>query len=114
MFVAGLGSHAVTTWLAVQLWVTLTVGVVVLRAAARALWRRIVPQERAVLVGSGALETATLRKLELFEDIHVRCVAVIGDSDADPHGDSLEQRIVDLGDIDRVIVASMHVTEAAC
>ena len=112
---AGLGEQTVTTWVAVRLWLTLLLGAVFLRVAARGLWRWIVPPERAILVGSGALETATLRKLELFEDIHVRCVAVVDDALTEPEGATpgavLEERILDLGGIDRVIVASMHVTE---
>ena len=112
----GAGEQTVTTWVAIKLWVALVAGVVVLRTAARGLWRRIVPPERALLVGSGALERATLRKLELFDDIHVECVATIDDSLTDPgheaSGAALEERILAVGNVDRVIVASTHVAES--
>ena len=110
----GAGDQTVDAVVGVKLWVALVAGAVVLRTAARGLWRWIVPPERALLVGSGALETATLRKLELFEDIHVCCVAVISDSESDddtPAGVAFERRLNELGGIDRVIVASMNVTE---
>ena len=56
-------------------WLVLTALVAALRATVRAIWRRCTPRERALLVGSGPLKAATARKLELFPDIHVDCVA---------------------------------------
>ena len=42
----------------------------VLRAGARALWRRVTPPQRVLIVGDGPLAQAVVRKLELFPDIH--------------------------------------------
>ena len=41
-----------------------------LRAGMRALWRRITPAQRVLIVGDGPLAHAVVRKLELFPDIH--------------------------------------------
>ena len=40
------------------------------RAGMRALWRRITPAQRVLIVGDGPLAEAVVRKLELFPDIH--------------------------------------------
>lgn len=80
---------------------------VILRGFARFLWRRIVPRERAVIIGSGPIADATRRKLELFPDIHVDVV------------DQLDERLIldsgrsslQLADIDRVILASQAIDE---
>jgi exopolysaccharide biosynthesis polyprenyl glycosylphosphotransferase len=114
--VASLSDQGVTPSSALLFWGVLVVLATILRAAARATWRRIVPHERALLVGSGPLKTATLRKLELFEDIHVDCVDVIDDSILDGDagfagGAALEDAIGDRTDLDRVIVASTNVSE---
>jgi exopolysaccharide biosynthesis polyprenyl glycosylphosphotransferase len=87
-----------------------------LRAAARAVWRSIVPSERALLVGSGPLEEATRRKLELFGDIHVDCVGVVTDVDlvgltADDAALDLQGALSKHPGVDRVIVASEKLTE---
>ena len=42
-----------------------------LRVAARALWRASTPRERAMVVGRGALAHAMRRKLALFNDLHM-------------------------------------------
>jgi exopolysaccharide biosynthesis polyprenyl glycosylphosphotransferase len=75
-----------------------------LRAAARLLWRRIVPPENAIIVGSGGLERATRRKLELFSDIHVRCVGSLSEHDASAD-------VAAAPDIDRVVIASSSIDE---
>jgi exopolysaccharide biosynthesis polyprenyl glycosylphosphotransferase len=76
-----------------------------LRAAARSLWRRIVPPENALIVGSGGLERATRRKLELFSDIHVRYVRSLSEHEASD-GVAAEP------DLDRVVIASSSIDEA--
>ncbi|HET8751996.1 MAG TPA: exopolysaccharide biosynthesis polyprenyl glycosylphosphotransferase [Gaiellaceae bacterium] len=40
------------------------------RATMRAVWRRITPPQRMLIVGDGPLAQAVVRKLELFPDIH--------------------------------------------
>jgi exopolysaccharide biosynthesis polyprenyl glycosylphosphotransferase len=116
LFLASSLGWGVTAMTALRLWIALVVLTAVLRAGARAVWRRAVPPERALLVGSGPLETATLRKLELFEDIHVVCAGVVDDADLKVAGGArpgaeLERRISDYPDLDRLIVASTNVSE---
>jgi exopolysaccharide biosynthesis polyprenyl glycosylphosphotransferase len=73
---------------AVRLWLILILCAPLLRGAARVLWRRMTPPERTLLIGSGPLERATRRKLQLFSDIHVEVIghvdeqAVLAASDA--------------------------------
>jgi exopolysaccharide biosynthesis polyprenyl glycosylphosphotransferase len=118
LFLASMLEYAsVTPTTALQLWLALIVLATGLRAGARAAWRLVVPPERALLVGSGPLETATLRKLELFEDIHVVCAGVLDDAElgADGEGDAphgeLERHLAEYPDLDRLIVASTNVSE---
>ncbi|MEA2421113.1 MAG: hypothetical protein QOF55_212, partial [Thermoleophilaceae bacterium] len=102
---------------AVELWLAATVLTPVLRGVARLLWRAWTPPAAVLQIGSGPLERATRRKLELFGDIHVR---VAGELDLDrlggPQGGSpLEgkMRTACGGDLpDRVIVCTENVREA--
>jgi exopolysaccharide biosynthesis polyprenyl glycosylphosphotransferase len=87
-------------------WVVALVSAVVLRSFARFVWRRIVPRERAIVVGSGPLADATRRKLELFPDIHVDVVDQYDDA-----ADALRTRNGDGADVDRVILASHAIDE---
>jgi exopolysaccharide biosynthesis polyprenyl glycosylphosphotransferase len=57
---------------AVLVWVALIVLAPLLRGLARVLWRRWTTPAQVLLLGSGPLERATRRKLDLFSDIHVR------------------------------------------
>jgi exopolysaccharide biosynthesis polyprenyl glycosylphosphotransferase len=81
--------------------------VLLLRVVARALWRRVTPAERTLIVGDGALAAAMRRKLELFSDIHVRVI----DTDPGPTPDELVFESLDLDDVDRIIVASHVIDE---
>ena len=72
-----------------------------LRSLARAVWRRITPPERTLVLGSGALADATVRKLALFPDIHTRVVAQ--EEDLQAARDDADSWA---GETDRVIVAS--------
>jgi exopolysaccharide biosynthesis polyprenyl glycosylphosphotransferase len=108
--------ESVTPGTAARLWVTLVVLVPVARALGRAIWRRVTPPERAVIVGSGPLEAATRRKLDLFHDIHVECVGVIDDrrlsagTGTEPLR-GLTAALAGALPADRLIVASDVVTE---
>jgi exopolysaccharide biosynthesis polyprenyl glycosylphosphotransferase len=89
-----LGTSVTVRW-ALTLWAAALVLAPSLRAVARWAWRRTVPPERALIVGSGALERATRRKLELFTDIHVR----LAPDDAPPE------------ELDRIIIAGSAIDE---
>ena len=113
-----LGQEGPLASYALHIWTTAVVMSPISRSAARALWRRIVPRERALVVGSGPLEIATRRKLELFADIHAECVGVVDDTalhSADPAlaaSAMLEEFVTAQGGVDRIIVASHGITEA--
>ncbi len=78
----------------------------VLRAGARALWRRATTPQRVLVVGSGPLAQAFARKLELFPDIHAEIVGSI-DSCSELHG-----RLAGLGKgLDRIVVACSEFNE---
>ena len=49
-----------------------------LRSAARNLWRRIVPPERGLVIGSGQLASAVRRKLKLEPGHHMNVVGYTG------------------------------------
>jgi len=76
-----------------------------LRATARALWRRLTPPERIVIVGEGHLAEAVVRKLELFPDMHAEV------ADWPATFEALWERLGDLEDIDRIVVASSDLNE---
>jgi exopolysaccharide biosynthesis polyprenyl glycosylphosphotransferase len=86
------------------------------RAVSRALWRRWTPPATALLVGSGPLERATRRKLELFGDIHTDIAGALqADDVATAAGDAeLDERVSGAcgGRFpDRVIVCTQDVHE---
>jgi exopolysaccharide biosynthesis polyprenyl glycosylphosphotransferase len=91
-----------------KLWVLIAGAAFAARVAARAAWRRLVPPERALILGHGSLAQATRRKLELFPDIHVE---VVGEH-AHWKPDELRSDGRLLDDVDRVIVASSAIDEA--
>jgi exopolysaccharide biosynthesis polyprenyl glycosylphosphotransferase len=68
----------------------------VLRGAARWIWRRLVPREVTAVLGDGDLAEMIRRKLDLFPDMHLRLIA---DHEIDAF-DAIS------GDVDRVILAS--------
>jgi exopolysaccharide biosynthesis polyprenyl glycosylphosphotransferase len=78
-----------------------------LRIAARALWRSMVPPERALIVGGGPLAEMTHRKLRLFTDMHV--AAVGARSNLTPAEVRNEPAWLD--EIDRVLVAASPINE---
>jgi exopolysaccharide biosynthesis polyprenyl glycosylphosphotransferase len=89
-------------------WAVAVTAGVVFRGLARIVWRKIVPPERALIVGSGPLADAARRKLELFPEIHVRV--------SDQTDEAAVARLTDapqsVGAIDRVILASQSLDEA--
>ena len=76
------------------------------RAAVRALWRRITPAQRVLIVGDGPLAHAVVRKLELFPDIHAEIAGRIESCSA--LGESFDQLSADL---DRIVIACSELSE---
>jgi exopolysaccharide biosynthesis polyprenyl glycosylphosphotransferase len=72
----------------------------------RALWRRITPAQRVLIVGDGALAHAVVRKLELFPDIHAEVSGQIESCAA------LDERVDELvATVDRVVIACRELSE---
>ena len=55
-------------------WVVATAGAVILRGAARWVWRRATPREVTAVLGDGDLAEMIRRKLELFPDMHLELI----------------------------------------
>ena len=71
-----------------------TVGLdLLLRAIARATWRKLTPPEHVLIVGAGTLAKTVQRKIALFRDLHMEAV--------EPKPDS--------GAIDRIVLAHERV-----
>ena len=92
------------------------------RAAARALWRRLVPPERGLIVGSGNIATSFARKLALESGHHLVLAGHVGlaTEPAGTRNGAGEREVVTLDDfgslvvaerIDRVIVALRDLDE---
>lgn len=99
---------SVTATIAVQSWLVVVTGAVILRSGMRVAWRNVTPPERTLIVGTGELAEATRRKLQLFGDIHVRVLA----ERADFTVDDFDGLAGSLGGVDRVILASQAIDEA--
>ena len=89
---------------AVREWVIAVAAAITFRALARFMWRRIVPPEQALIVGTGPVADATRRKLELFSDIHVDVVAQQDELELPASNGTL--------DVDRVLLATQTLDEA--
>ena len=93
----------------VGVWALATVSAFTLRAAARALWRRLTPREVTAVVGDGELAWAARRKLELFTDMHLE-VARHPKVPMRGAGEDVETALRELTyGVDRVIVASERI-----
>ena len=77
----------------------------VFRATGRALWRRLTPPERMLIVGDGPMADAVVRKLDLFPDIHAEI------KDRLASCSDLRERFDDLDGVDRIVVASNELSE---
>ncbi|HMJ97273.1 MAG TPA: sugar transferase [Thermoleophilaceae bacterium] len=102
---------------AIRLWLALVVLTPALRGVSRVLWRAWTRPANVLLLGSGPLERATRRKLDLFSDIHLRVAGSIElESLGSRRGHSeLAQAMRDAsgGELpDRAIVCSHDVHEA--
>jgi exopolysaccharide biosynthesis polyprenyl glycosylphosphotransferase len=76
------------------------------RAGMRALWRRITPPQRMLIVGDGPLAHAVVRKLELFPDIHAEIEGRVDSCSV------LYERLEGLGgNVDRIVIACRELSE---
>ncbi|MBD0282486.1 MAG: sugar transferase [Thermoleophilaceae bacterium] len=122
-FIRALPDETVTVEAAGAMYFTALGSAFVLRSAARSLWRRLVPPERALVVGSGQLADQVRRKLALEPGHHL----VLGDDSARGRSAGgqgwLEGRLEDLrredlealvaeADVERVILAVPELDEA--
>jgi exopolysaccharide biosynthesis polyprenyl glycosylphosphotransferase len=85
-----------------------------LRVAARALWRRLVPPERGLILGSGRLADAFARRLELESGHHLTLIGQVGlATEAGADGARLEEwdQLIGVHDVERVIVALHDLSE---
>jgi exopolysaccharide biosynthesis polyprenyl glycosylphosphotransferase len=122
-FIRALPEATLTVEAAAAMYFTALGGAFVLRSAARTLWRRLVPPERALVLGRGELADAVRRKLALEPGHHL----VLGEYSAHGRSDnghgSAQTRLEDLGqddleflvdeaDAERVILALPELDEA--
>jgi exopolysaccharide biosynthesis polyprenyl glycosylphosphotransferase len=121
-FIRALEYETVTVEAAGAMYFTALGGAFVLRAAARALWRGLVPPERALVLGSGQLAEQVRRKLALEPGHHL----VLGDfstlwrsngeSDQEPLLEALSKQdleyLVAGVEVDRLILAVPELDEA--
>jgi exopolysaccharide biosynthesis polyprenyl glycosylphosphotransferase len=75
------------------------------RAGMRALWRRITPAQRVLIVGDGPLAHAVVRKLELFPDIHAEIAGRIESCSA------LRESLDEVDEVDRIVIACSELSE---
>jgi exopolysaccharide biosynthesis polyprenyl glycosylphosphotransferase len=76
------------------------------RAGMRALWRRITPAQRVLIVGDGPLAQALVRKLELFPDIHAEIAGRIESCSV------LRESLDELAEgVDRIVIACSELSE---
>jgi exopolysaccharide biosynthesis polyprenyl glycosylphosphotransferase len=96
---------------AVTVWATLLALTVLLRTVARVTWRRAVPRERALLLGTGTLAEAFNRKLALEPAHHVDVVANVPWAADELHAvvvrERIERVVVALHDLDEETLASI-------
>jgi exopolysaccharide biosynthesis polyprenyl glycosylphosphotransferase len=86
-------------------WLTVLVAAFVLRSAVRAAWRHVLPPERVLIVGSGALARSVQRKLSLLSGRRRVQVAALREEELVEEGDRLLAA-------DRIVLAS-HVLDEA-
>ena len=91
---------------AVMIWFCITTLGAFLRGGTRWMWRRITPPELTCVLGGGDLASAARRKIELFEDMHLKLVDV---EERLPHGGENGDAKDLVRTVDRIIVATEHV-----
>ena len=128
-FLRALPDETLTVDAAAAMYVVALGGAFVYRAGARALWRRLVPAERALVLGSGQLADQVTRKLALEPGHHLvlrerasgEAEAVPGNGQAAANGHPVEpeamtrEALVEVirdAEVERVILAIPELDEA--
>ena len=99
---------------AVRLWLAVTILAAAARGLARLIWRAWTPPASALLLGSGPLEKATRRKLELFGDIHLDVAGTLEGLPAEAGDEELDRHVREAcgGALpDRLVVCTQDVNE---
>jgi exopolysaccharide biosynthesis polyprenyl glycosylphosphotransferase len=91
LVMAALSNGDLTVRGAILGWTSAMTLTFLLRSAARATWRWTVPRERALVVGSGALADALVRKLELESGHHLELIGRLDPDAKRMRLDRLEQ-----------------------
>ncbi len=121
-FIRALPDETVTVPGAATMYLAALISAFALRSAARAVWRKTVPPERALVLGTGELADAVARKLALEPGHHLALVdAAEVDRPTNGHGRgqiSLEglskedlEYLIGETDIERVIIAAPELDE---
>jgi len=122
VFIRALPEETVTLESALALYVAALATSFMLRSAARAIWRRRVPPERALVMGHGRLADAVSRKLAL-EPGHHLAVLEYSSNESNGNGAGREFKLEELSredldyllaetDIERVVLAMPELDEA--
>jgi exopolysaccharide biosynthesis polyprenyl glycosylphosphotransferase len=122
VFIRALPEETVTLESALALYVAALATSFMLRSAARAIWRRRVPPERALVMGHGRLADAVARKLAL-EPGHHLAVLEYSSHEANGNGAGRDFKLEELSredldfllaetDIERVVLAMPELDEA--
>jgi exopolysaccharide biosynthesis polyprenyl glycosylphosphotransferase len=121
-FIRALPDVTLTVQAAGAMYLTALGSAFALRSAARATWRRLVPAERALVLGSGELADAVRRKLALEPGHHLVLEPPLSERSDNGQGSAqtlLEdrnkeelERLVREGGVERVILAVRELDEA--
>ncbi len=125
-FIRALPDETMTVESAVTLYFTALASAFLLRSGARAIWRRRVPPERALVLGQGKLADAVSRKLALEPGHHLSVLEFSGGRDSEDtngNGSSSELRVEQLSkedleyllaeaEVERVVLALPELDEA--
>jgi exopolysaccharide biosynthesis polyprenyl glycosylphosphotransferase len=113
-FIRALPEVTMTAEAAGALWLVALVSAFVLRAGARSIWRRVVPPERALVIGGGRLADGVTRKLALEPGHHLALIeisAVDGKIDLQELTTADLEHLVEAAQADRVILAVPELDE---
>ena len=112
-FIRALPDVTLTVDSAIALYVTALAAAFLLRAAARAIWRRMVPPEQALVLGSGALADAVARKLALEPGHHLSVLEIGTSATAALNGDGGEPQAPRFEDLSKQDLQALVVESGA-